>query len=97
MPVLLYGAALSNGDAVFLEPVYQSGTYGQVGPDGNAPAVNTYPNQCGSNANCVSLNLWQNWNALEAGWWSDNGAGGAGSGGLSGDHARGLRGAVPSA
>lgn len=72
---------LSNGDALFFEPVYQNGAYEQADSNGNIMATPTYPNQCGSNANCVSLDTWQAWNTAEGGWWSDDGDGGAGSGG----------------
>lgn len=54
---------LSNGDRTYFEPVYQTGTYG-----GDA-----VPDQCSGVTNCAGLNQWQNWNALEGGWWDLNG------------------------
>lgn len=70
---------LSNNDQLFMEPVYQNGGYEQVDSSGNMVSPPTYPDQCGSN--CPAVNQWQNWNAAEAGWWSNQNMGGAGSGG----------------
>lgn len=49
-------------DTLTFEPIYQTGTY-------SGDAV---PNQ-----GAVALNMWQKWDALHGGWWSDN----AGNGG----------------
>ncbi|MGE3935699.1 MAG: PEP-CTERM sorting domain-containing protein [Rhodospirillaceae bacterium] len=53
-------------DRLFFEPVYQNGTYSQVGY-----STDVIPNQCGMVALCVTLGGWQTWNALVGGWWSD--------------------------
>ena len=54
---------LSNGDRMYFEPVYQTGTYG-----GDA-----VPDQCAGVTNCAGLNQWQTWDALAGGWWDLNG------------------------
>jgi hypothetical protein len=53
-------------DRLFFEPVYQNGTYSMLYAQ---PAV---PNQCGVNPLCVSLGVWQAWDADVGGWWSEN-------------------------
>jgi hypothetical protein len=53
-------------DQLFFEPAYQSGTYSTL------PYSGTIPNQCGSNPNCVSIGVWQHWDAAIGGWWSLN-------------------------
>lgn len=68
-------------DYLFFEPVYQNGQYQSVDGNGNVQSGG-YPNQCGSNSNCVVTGQWQSWNALEGGFWSDYGtAGPTGAGG----------------
>jgi hypothetical protein len=54
---------LSNGDKLFFEPIYQTGTYGG----------DPVPNQCPGVTNCAGLNQWQTWNALTGGWWANSG------------------------
>lgn len=54
-------------DRLFFEPVYQNGTYSQVGY-----STDVIPNQCGMVALCVTIGNWQTWNALVGGWWSEN-------------------------
>ncbi len=52
-------------DFLFFEPCYQNGAY-------QTQSGATVPNQCGVNTNCITLNTWQNWDALTGGWWSYN-------------------------
>lgn len=60
----------SADDFLFFEPCYQNGAY-------STQSGATVPNQCVGNANCITLNTWQNWDALSGGWWALNdGAGG---------------------
>jgi hypothetical protein len=47
-------------DLLFFEPCYQDGTYGTIGTD----TIATQP--------AVALNTWQQWDALNGGWWSRN-------------------------
>ncbi|MDP9329987.1 MAG: hypothetical protein M3P11_05015 [Actinomycetota bacterium] len=47
-------------DLLFFEPCYQDGTYGTIGTD----TIDTQP--------AVTLNTWQQWDALKGGWWSLN-------------------------
>jgi hypothetical protein len=47
-------------DLLFFEPCYQDGTYATVGSD----TIATQP--------AVALNTWQQWDALNGGWWSLN-------------------------
>lgn len=54
-------------DALFFEPVYQTGGYGMLGYSPGA-----VPDQCTGIVNCVDQNTWQTWNALTGGWWSNN-------------------------
>jgi hypothetical protein len=56
----------STDDILFFEPVYQNGTYSTLGYSGPVP------NQCGFNPGCVSLGVWQTWDADIGGWWSNN-------------------------
>jgi hypothetical protein len=54
---------LSNGDRIYFEPVYQTGSY----------SGDPVPNQCIGVTNCAGLNQWQTWDAMAGGWWSNNG------------------------
>ncbi|HRH24199.1 MAG TPA: DUF642 domain-containing protein, partial [Candidatus Paceibacterota bacterium] len=54
-------------DALFFEPVYQSGTYGML-----AYSPDAVPDQCDGNPNCVAIGAWQDWDADAGGWWSNN-------------------------
>lgn len=62
--------SLSNGDRLYFEPVYQTGTYGGT----------SVPDQCSGVPGCAGLNQWQTWNALAGGWWSLDGFGGSNGG-----------------
>jgi hypothetical protein len=50
--------SLNNGDALFFEPPYQT-------PSTGNPAL---PDQ-----GATALNTWQTWDALDGGWWDNNG------------------------
>lgn len=49
------------GDTLFFEPPYQS-------TDSNNPGNPSLPDQ-----GLTAMNQWQQWNALEGGWWDNNG------------------------
>jgi hypothetical protein len=63
-------------DALFFEPVYQTGTYLPTA----APSV-VIPDQRGGDGNAPNIGTWETYDALAGGWWSNNGDDGAGSGG----------------
>jgi hypothetical protein len=59
---------LSDGNALFFEPPYQT-------PGAGGPGV--------VDQGSTVMNQWQTWNALEGGWWDNNGSlGGGGFGGV---------------
>ncbi len=62
------GTGTTDNDDLFFEPVYQNGAYHST------VSNSLIPNQCpGGGTNCAATGQWENWNALEGGFWSNRG------------------------